>query len=180
MSKIIAFLARISPSGNPLKVQIVLLIMGLLFGLSFCHYAKGAELDIMLGSAVVRGPTGVAAMDVVFPKVIGGFGNLEAGFDLIGESNFSCTGNNPECNANQSVVHAEAVAPIPYVGELGIGIAHIQHPDAYNSGSINFSLSLEHHVWHNLYVRYQHFSNAGTSAPNEGRDIVLAVWRFGE
>lgn len=176
MAKLKAWLAAHSPSGNALGVQIILVIAITLFTLTFCSRAKGAELDVLLGSTVVRGPTGVAALNVRFPNAIAGVGALNVGFDLIGESSWRCA--QPLCNQNQAVVHAQAVSP-PLGGvEIGVGVAKLQHSDNYNSGAINFSLSLERQVYKDIYVRYQHFSNAGTSAPNEGRDILLIGWRF--
>ena len=176
-SKVFTWLANHSPLGNQVGVQIAVFTVIILLLLGFCSHANAAELDIMGGSTVVRGPTGVIAMNLVFPKQIANYGNIELGLDIIGKSNFHCP-NLSECNNNQAVVHAEVVAPIKYLGELGIGLAHIQHEDAYNSGSINFSLSLEHKVYKSVYFRYQHFSNAGTTAHNEGRDMVLFGWRF--
>lgn len=169
--------AKYSPLGNAPAAQLIIFAVIIALLLGFCTYAKASEVDILGGSTVIRGPTGVLAMDVIFPKVIGDYGNLELGLNLIGESNWHCF-DGAECNNNQAVVHAEVVAPIPYLGEVGIGVAHLQHSDNYNSGSIDFSLSLEHRIYKNVYIRYQHFSNAGTNAPNAGRDMVLIGWRF--
>jgi len=178
------WLASKSPFGNPLIVQIILYAMvAVFFGamLLKCGNAHAAELDIMGGSTVVRGPTGVMAMNVVFPRVVADYASISVGFDIIGESAWRCP-DNTECNNNQAIVHAQVVAPLRYNFDLGIGVAHIQHADNYNSGSIDFSLSLEHPVWQrkypDLFWRYQHFSCAGTCSPNEGRDMLLLGWRF--
>lgn len=193
-TKIEPFLARVSPLGNPLLAQIVLFIMVALFFaalLTHCGKAKADEyhpqplqLEIMTGSTFVRGPTGVLAMNLRFPKIVANYADLSVGFDLIGSSNW-CKGGvtGPQCyNNNQEVVHAQVVAPLMYGLELGIGIAYMQHSDNLNSGSINNSLSLQHKLWArkwpHLYWRYQHFSNAGTMPTNEGRDMLLLAWRF--
>jgi hypothetical protein len=181
------FLARVSPLGNPLIAQIVLYIMiALFFGalVTHCGKAKAAELDIMAGSTFVRGPTGVLGMNLRFPQIVANYADLSVGFDLIGSSNWCKSGlTGPQCyNNNQAVIHAQVVAPLKYGIELGIGVAHLQHEDNLNCGSVDFSLSLQHQVWKtkypNLYWRYQHFSSAGTCSPNEGRDMFLLAWRF--
>jgi hypothetical protein len=185
--KIKPFLARISPFGNALPVQIVLYVMvGLFFAamVTHCGKAKGAELDILTGSTVVRGYSGVIGMNVRYPRLVANYADLSVGFDIIGQSTW-CSGGRtgPQCfNNNQAAVHAQVIAPLKYNFELGIGVAKLQHVDNYNSGPINFSLSLQHTVWKSkipqLYWRYQHFSCAGTCSPNTGRDILLLGWRF--
>jgi hypothetical protein len=182
------FLARISPFGNPGPVQVALYVMvALFFGamLFKCGVAKSAELEIAAGSTFVRGATGALEMDVVFPKVIANYANLTAGFTLVGQSDWCHSGikTGPYChNDNQAMLHLQAVAPLKFGFELGIGVAKLQHEDNYSSGGINFNLSLEHKLWArkfpNVYWRYTHFSNAGTHAPNEGRDLLLVGYRF--
>ena len=197
--KILPLLARISPFGNPLLVQIVLYIMVAFFFFSLLTHCGRAhadeapiaqyqktdlQLDIFGGSTVVRGPTGVIAMNLRFPAVIAHYADLSVGFDIIGESTWCpAGGTGSSCfNNNQAIVHAQVVSPLKYGFELGIGVAHIQHEDNYNSGSIDFSLSLQRQLWArkwpNAYWRYQHFSCAGTCSPNEGRDMILVGYRF--
>ncbi|MGH7745077.1 MAG: acyloxyacyl hydrolase [Candidatus Dormibacteria bacterium] len=188
-TKIVPFLKRVSPLGNSLPAQIVLYAMVLLFFVGLvtrCGMAKADEVntktyqvDIMTGSTVVRGPTGVLSMNLRFPKLVANYADLSVGFALIGSSNYPCG----TCyNNNQAILHAQVVAPLKWGFELGIGVAKIQHSDAYNSGAINFSLGMQHTIWKrlmpNLFWRYQHFSNAGTFSPNRGRDMVLVGWRI--
>lgn len=192
------FLARVSPFGNALPVQIILYVMVAIFFfglLTHCGKAKADEapaalyqsqslqLDILAGSTVVRGPTGVLGMNLRFPGIVAHYADLSVGFDIIGQSNWCSGGTGPQCfNNNQAVIHAQIVAPLRWGYELGIGVAHLQHSDNYNSGSIDFSLSLQHQLWArkfpNVYWRYQHFSCAGTCSPNEGRDMLLLGYRF--
>jgi hypothetical protein len=184
---IVSKLKGITPFGNAPGVQVALYIMVAAFVIGMvthCATAKGAELEVVTGSTVVRGPTGVLGMNLRFPGIIANYGTLNAGFDIIGQSNW-CSGGRtgPECfNNNQAAVHVQAVAPLKFDFDLGIGVAKLQHKDNYNSGPINFSLSLEHPVWKklwpNVFWRYQHFSCAGTCSPNEGRDMLLVAYRF--
>src|SRR5882757_4965890 len=102
--KIKPFLARISPFGNAMSVQVALYVMVALFFVAMitqCGKANGAELDILAGSTVVRGPTGVIGMNVRFPRVIANYADLSVGFDIIGQSNW-CSGGRkgPQCFNN--------------------------------------------------------------------------------
>ena len=164
------------PLGNKPAVKVVLLIAIAVF-LSgfFVKKCQGAEvkMDFVAGSAVVRGATGAFGLNVCQERVIAGFADWCSGFMLIGSSTW-----NGQYNDFQAVVHSQVVAHTRGGFELGVGVAHIQHDDAYNSGTVNFSLSLAHRLFSNVYVRYQHFSNAGTHMPNQGRDLLLADWRF--
>lgn len=163
----------ILPLGNNRVVRTVLLVViGLFLCSFFVRQCRGAQMDFVTGSALVRGPAGAFGLNVCEPRAIAGFADVCAGFMLIGDS--SWRGHNDY----QAVAHAQVVSHLWLGFELGIGLAHLQHADAYNSGAVDFSLSLQHRVYKNLYLRYQHFSNAGTSMPNQGRDIVLATWRF--
>jgi hypothetical protein len=167
---------NINPFGNnkPTSIALTLLVLLFIVGLSMglCHSAKAAELDFLVGSAAVRGPTATIGMNVRSPGAIGGFADLSAGMNLIGSSNWG-----GQYNREQAVVHAQVVSHLSKL-ELGIGVAHLQHDDAYNSGSINFSLSLQYPVYKNFILRYQHFSNSGSSNPNYGRDLLYTGYRF--
>jgi Lipid A 3-O-deacylase (PagL) len=163
------------PLGNSPGVKVAIVTAILLFlSAFFVKSCRGDELhmDYLAGSAVVRGPAGAMGMLVCDERKIAGFADVCGGFYLIGDSNWN------GYNSYQAVVHAQVVSRLKYGFELGIGVAKIQHSDAYNSGAINFSLSLEHQIYKNLYLRYQHFSNAGTNIPNTGRDLLFAAWRF--
>lgn len=179
-TKLKPWLAAHSPFGNAVAVQVVLYTMVIVFFLAMlthCGKAKAADLDIMAGSTIVRGPTGVIGMNVRFPEVVANYATLSIGFDIIGQSLYGCM-HNTLCNNNQAVVHAQVVAPLPSKFELGIGVAHLQHADSYNCGSIDFSLSIQRPVYRDSFLRYQHFSSAGTCSPNGGRDILMLGWRF--
>ena len=161
------------PFGNSKKVILILLLMISAFCVPFfVKSCRGADLDMMVGSTVIRGETGVIGMNYVMPRAIGHFADIELGAYLIGASNWG-----GDHNRNQAVVHAQVVSHL-WKLLLGIGVAHMQHSDAYNSGSINFSLSLQYPVYKQFYIRYQHFSNSGTGSPNYGRDMVLMTYRF--
>lgn len=164
------------PLGNNTKVKVILLaVIGLFLCSFFVKACRGAEMkmDFVAGSALVRGNAGAFGLNVCQPRVIANFADWCNGFMLIGDS--SWRGKHSDF---QAVLHSQVVAHLWLGFELGIGVAHMQHSDEYNSGSVNFSLSLERRVYKNFYLRYQHFSNAGTSMPNEGRDLLLSTWRF--
>jgi hypothetical protein len=165
----------IVPLGNKSKVKLVLLIAVAVFlGGFFIKKCQGAErMDFVAGSAVVRGPAGAFGLNVCEVKAIANFADLCGGFLLVGDSTWQGA-----YSGYQAIVHGQVVAHTWGGFELGIGVAHLQHADAYNSGDIDFSLSLQRRVYKNFYLRYQHFSNAGTSSPNQGRDIIGGAWRW--
>ncbi len=161
------------PFGNSKKVIIILIIMICAFLIPFfIKSCRASDLDMMVGSTVVRGETSVIGLNWVDPRAIGNFADIELGAYLIGQSNW-----NGQINKNQAAVHAQVVSHFKKL-LIGIGVGHLQHSDAYNSGSIEFSLSLQYPIYKQWYVRYQHFSNSGTDHPNYGRDMVLLTYRF--
>lgn len=154
-------------------VKLILVGLALIIGaVIYSTKAESAELDLGYGRTILRGPTDIAAVTVVYPKQIGDI-DLYTGVLLIGTYDFRDV---PQ--ANQVVVRSGFTAHIKQFG-ASLGVAKIQHEDDLNSGAINFNLGLSYR-WRRLVVSYNHLSNAGTERPNIGRDMVILSWRFGE
>lgn len=132
---------------------------------------RAAELDLGGGSTYLRGPTEYAEATVIWPRQIGNI-DIYAGALLIGTYDYRGI-----TYGNQIVVRAGFT---PRVGPFSasLGIAAIQHEDAFNSGKINFNLGLAWDITHNVTLHIGHVSNAGTHMPNIGRDLVGFTWRF--
>jgi hypothetical protein len=65
--------------------------------------------------------------------------------------------------------------------DVGFGAAIIQHDDAFNSGKLNFALSLSYRFQRPFTLALdRHFSNGGTASPNRGRDAPVLSYRLGE
>lgn len=158
--------------GNPKQQQkyiwIFIAIFAIACGFSTC--AKGAEFELAGGVTVVRGTAPVAAATVIWPRQIGNI-DLYAGVVLIGESTYE-----GERQMNQAFFRAGVTA---HIGKFGVtlGAAVPQHADEYTSGRLNFNLGFSYELG-KAVTQIIHFSNAGTSKPNKGRDMVLAGWRF--
>ena len=156
---------------NPPRVVFVVSLFLALFVASFAVQCRAAEFQFEGGSTVVRGYAPAIAIVVTQPKIIVGQADLQYTLNLIGSSTFR-----GEDQPNQIVAGAQLVngyGPI----DLGLGLAVMQNEDAYNSGNVNFSLSLRY-TFRSFSVVLRHYSNAGSSFPNYGRDVLMASWRF--
>ena len=159
---------------NPKKETWIILAFILLFivALTVSSRANSAEMEISYGKTIVRGQADVLALTAVFPRQQGAT-DLFAGMMLVGSYDYS----NYRTMPNQVFLRAGMT---PHVGKWGftLGVVAKQHNDVINSGMINFNLGIDYHVWSGLRLAYNHISNAGTSEPNIGRDMILASWRF--
>lgn len=149
---------------------IVIFIVAVAF--STCSHA--AEIDIAYGRTVLRGPTDVLAVTVVAPRQAGDI-DFYGGALLIGQYQYRKAEHWDQ--PNQVVWRAGMTAHIKRFG-ASLGGAVLQHDDALNSGKLDFNLGLDYRLGSHIRVSYNHISNAGTSSPNYGRDMVLVGWRF--
>jgi hypothetical protein len=143
-----------------------------------CH-SEG--LAVSGGQTLLRGPAGVLQVEWQWLNFQGRDAHWETGITMIGPSTYGHmtmvardegqSSTTPLEWANNFVWDATYVDGFGPV-DIGIGPAFMQNTDAYNHEGANFHLMLG---WHHkrLFVRYNHFSNAGTKAPNLGRDMLL-------
>jgi hypothetical protein len=193
---------------NPKKVVYAIVTFVLLFILALatkCHAAESSYMSIRGGVTAIRGPTQVLELSLSTPVPDGSGGRLvsdarlEYGVLLIGTSTYTgcdkTTTTPPSsfipdpgfkpvtyCAAPVGEQTNQAAGFVRYVDgygpiDIGLGLVAMQHEDAYNSGRLNFNLMLGYH--HGRFsVRLNHISNAGSSRPNLGRDMVLVGWSF--
>jgi len=153
-------------------VRYILLFVAILIASIICAtVGDTAELDFGYGKTVLRGKSDVAGVSVIWPNQIGRI-DLFTGVLLIGSYSY-----NGVDYGNQIVVRGGFNANVGKHFYTTFGVAKIQHEDRLNSGALNFNLGLTYRYEH-LSLSYLHISNAGTSSPNVGRDLVLASWRF--
>lgn len=164
-----------NPKGTIITVLLFLTIfLGMWFLPASC--AKAADFEFAAGSTYIRGTTPVVAANVIWPKIVAKRADLYVGVMLIGDSTYR-----GEYQSNQAVFRAGL---INYVGNLGFGIGGvvIQNEDIYNSGKLNYNLNITYKIksWEHseLAFRADHISNAGTSKPNLGRDMLFITYRF--
>lgn len=162
---------------------------------------QAAEFDLAYGRTLIRGETDVASATVVWPKAVNGI-DLYAGVMLIGSYDYgTCRvpavpnglGSGirtppieikptividvPCRYGNQLVARAGIMAHLWQLG-VGLGVATMQKDDLFNSGKLQFNLRLSYDHWKHVRIDIDHFSNAGSNAPNYGRDMVSVGWRF--
>jgi hypothetical protein len=164
---------------NPKPVVYAIVVFILIFlGAFVWHEAHGAVLEFEGGNTIVRGSTQVLGLKVVQPGVVSGIGDVGCGFLLIGTSH--APGGVEQ--QNQVFAHCQVIGNYPTTKwgtfSAGLGVGALQNEDYYNSGRINFSLMLQYKLTRHAGAAYQHISNAGTHSPNDGRDMLLATWRF--
>jgi hypothetical protein len=156
---------------NPPRVVFVVSLFLALFVASFAVQCRAADFQFEGGSTVVRGHAPALAVVVTQPDVVAGRADIEYMINLIGSSTFR-----GEDQPNQIVAGVQLVNGYGPV-DLGLGLVVMQNEDAYNSGDVNFSLSLRY-TYRSFSVVLRHYSNAGSSFPNYGRDVLMASWRF--
>jgi hypothetical protein len=155
---------------KPVIKYILLFLAILIATVWYATRADAAELDISYGRTLLRGPTDVASVTVLWPKQVGDI-DLYAGTILIGSYQY---GGAPY--GNNVVLRTGFTAHAKNFG-VSFGVADLQHEDRMNSGSINFNLGMEYR-WQHAAVCYMHISNAGSHEPNLGRDMLVVSWRF--
>ena len=167
---------------NPRSVVYLIVLFVLIFlGAFVWQQAHGAVLEFEGGNTIVRGSTQAIGAKVVWPGTVTRIGDLGCGFLLIGTSHSADGREQP----NQIVGHCQVIGNYPTsrwgTFSSGVGLAAIQNQDYYNSGRLNFYLMLQYKfagALRHAGLAYQHISNAGTHSPNDGRDVLLATWRF--
>lgn len=155
---------------NPKAAIIAIVIFLALFLATFAVRAD-TTFSFEGGSTVVRGPAPALALVVDQKDVIAGRADVQYTLNLIGSSTWR-----GEDQPNQIVAGVQVVNGFGPV-DFGLGLAVMQNEDAYNSGDVNFSLSVRY-TYKRVSVVLRHYSNAGSSFPNYGRDVLMASWRF--
>lgn len=158
------------------KTQALVAIFLLLFIAALATRCHAAEpyAQFGVGSTIIRGPASALDLSVVYPEAGPEDSDYALGITFVGASLYG-TARQP----GQFMIHGDMIDGFGPL-DLGLGIAWLQNTDAYDGSHMNFSLSAAYR-FHALPLTlvYRHFSNAGTAAPNVGRDSVFLAWRFG-
>lgn len=157
---------------SPKTQALVAIVLGL-FLLGAATTCRGAEPELQfgIGSAWLRGPAPVIDMAVVYPKAGPGDADYLLGVTLVGESKYY-----QRTQPNQIFWRAQIIEGFGKF-DVGIGIAVKQNDDGYNTGPLQFALSIGYRFGR-AGGQELHFSNSGTRYPNAGRDAAIAFWRF--
>lgn len=152
-----------NPGSKTARYVAVFVSLCILAWATTCH-SEGVAVSF--GSTALRGPTGVLQVEWQWPAFEGRDGHWETGITMIGPSNYN-KADWPNSFA-WDATYVDGFGPV----DIGIGPAYLQNTDAYNHGGANFHLLLGYH-YGKWFVRFNHFSNAGSKSPNLGRDMVL-------
>jgi hypothetical protein len=158
-------------------VSVFVTLIVLAFILPQCHAAeapfKAPYVQFSVGSAVVRGPTPVLDMTYTFPAPQLRNAYWQYSLTLIGESSFR-----NQSAPNNMVIRALFVDGLGQF-DFGIGPSWMMNPLPYNGSNVNFNLQLAYRFKSKpVTLTYSHFSNAGQTETNLGRDLLLIGWRF--
>lgn len=149
--------------------------------LNKCHAANAVNLDptqaptvqFGLGSTTIRGPAEV--MDLQFtnpaPQLKGAY--WQYGLTLIGKSTYQGIDQ-----PNNMVLRTLFVDGFGHV-DFGLGVSWMLNPEAYNGSNVNFNLQAGYRFtkWP-VKISWNHLSNAGETAHNLGRDMIIIDWIF--
>lgn len=171
MNKITEWFGRLTR--NPNKAQIAILVFVLLFLGSLATQCRAEPVaQFELGSTVARGVAPVVGLSVIWPDAGPKDADFECGVQLIGTSTFK-----NEDQSNQAAFQCLLVDGYKKL-DLGLGVVYLQNTDGYNGSNTNFSLKFGYRFTDRISLSWRHWSNAGTSKPNYGRDMLVLGYRF--
>lgn len=76
------------------------------------------------------------------------------------------------------MVHGQRIVSITDNFSLGLGIAYWNATTRWNGTSFTASMSIEYSITDKWDVKWRHFSNAGSAAPNMGQDMLVIGYSF--
>lgn len=157
-------------------VQIAVSVVILLLVASLatqCAHAAEPYTQFGYGRALLKGETDALDLSIRYPDAGPGDADYAIGVTFIGPSTLY--------GQDQPANFAWRAEVIDGFGrfDVGMGLAVMQNEDIFNSGRMQFTLSLGYRFKSvPLSITVRHFSNGSTSRPNKGRDVLYAAWRF--
>lgn len=161
------------PGGKWGIVAFLTALLIVLGSLGYCSRAKADELDFSVGSAIVHG-SGMAIGLYYRHDLPLGFGTdrplrLFVGTTMVGANGLG-DGNNwawaGGLESNRGYLH------------MGIGASYFANIDRLNGQHANYELYISYRRWSWCPLTIVHFSDAGTSLINTGRNIVECEWKW--
>lgn len=163
-ARVLDWISRIFP--HKPKVRYVLLAFVVLFVAALATTCRAEGVSVEVGSTIVRGETpSVGFVQSWRNRGVGDYA-YECGFGIVGSSTFRGVEQR-----NQGVAECLMVDGFGRF-DIGAGLAAQSSSDDYNTRA-NFSLLLRWRITERLSLAYRHRSNADTSAPNVGRDLLI-------
>jgi hypothetical protein len=160
---------------KPVQIAVAVVILLLVGALaSQCARAE-PYTQFGYGRAMLKGETDALDLSIRYPDAGPGDADYAIGVTFIGPS--TLYGRDQPANF---AWRAEVIDGFGGL-DVGLGLAILQNQDIYNSGRMQFSLSLGYRFQRvPITVGLRHFSNGSTSRPNKGRDVLFVAWRFGD
>jgi hypothetical protein len=146
-------------------------LLALLLFISSTCFAGNLETDISVGQAIHRGQT--PALDLTFREPAFGAHqwHWQESLTVVDRSEWRGV-------TQQTNIIVRGLLDYDWHGfTIGGGGSYMAKTLPYNGSHENFSLELGYR-WKHLVITYAHQSNAGLSAHNEGRDVLMIGWRF--
>ena len=146
--------------------------------LNKCHAANLGPTDAPFiqfdaGSTIIRGITPIVGLTFAEPASVLPHSYWQESLNLIGSSKF---GN---INAPNNMILSGLFVPGFGRFDLGLGVSWMANYYPYNGQNVNFTLQAAYRfVKLPITLTYRHYSDAGMTAKNIGRDTVLIGWRF--
>ena len=127
--------------------------------------------EFQAGARLEGSPSAAAGADFELPPFISHFVGVRLGASWCG------TSEDHRHNPNEFGARAQLTASW-WRFELAFGPILLEHEDYYNSSHLDLALSAEGAVTEHWRVRFEHWSNAGSSPHNVGRNMALLDYRF--
>ncbi len=158
-----------NPKGAVIGIVIVLLLF-------FAYKAKATEAEIgPTYSGEFNGGAGLIVTERIFDN------KIDFGIALISEQDFDKENLRLD---NNGTVFAAFVATKPdkwwkgFPTEVHLGPAYWIHTSRFIGDELGFMLALKWHIGKHQTINIRHWSNAGTTKPNHGQDLLTWGWRF--
>lgn len=168
MSKALLWIKGLVGNSPKAAIGIGVFILLLVLLLVRCSPAHADDtVSLLAGTEVVTGGTGPAlGLRIVVPAR-GDF-NWYAGTTLLGKT--EKTANNWAWFGGIEGCRWRLCAHI--------GPAYLQNIDALNGAHTNYNLGLTFRLSDRLSLEVEHFSDAGTTPVNVGRNLAMLAWRL--
>lgn len=153
---------------RPLIFAAILLFVILAFS---CSLARSAELHLETGITAIHGTGPFLSVYMKFNSspALGG----ETGFQFWGKTS-KYDGHEIASNWSPSALIDVQKGPI----YMGFGVTYLQLTDRLDGSHLNIALKLGGQITDRLGITLRHLSNAGTVAPNVGRNSIALDWRL--
>jgi len=137
----------------------------------FAIRARGSELQVEGGSAMLRGYTPTLGLSIQWPGAGPAGTDYELGFNLVGDGTYD------GAEFSNAVTWYGLLWDGSRAVELGIGAAYTNVETPFTC-QLTFALGARWRATERVAAQWRHFSTGGSCQPNVGRDLLTVAWRF--